>query len=246
MFLPSANLPSEIGKLKKLETLSLNGNRIQQLPPTVGQLKALRTLSLAGNQITEFPYGLGTLRQLDLLDLSRNQIRNVPAEVAELQAIEINLNQNQVPQIQVLLVVGGPEPGLTALVLVQISVLSAEVSRCPRLKVLRLEENCLDLPSIPESILAQSQVSLFSVEGNLFEVKNLRDLDGYDKVRPGGLLVSCGPWWSVLLSDVLCSSPLSTWSVSQPPRRSSPKDHEAPPPQLLLLLVLNKTQQVLV
>lgn len=152
-----AGIPSEIGKLKKLETLSLNGNRIQQLPPTMGQLKALRTLSLAGNQISEFPSGLGTLRHLDLLDLSRNQIQNVPAEVSELQAIEINLNQNQ------------------------ISVLSAEVSQCPRLKVLRLEENCLELSSIPSSILTQSQVSLFSVEGNLFEVKMLRDMEGYDK-----------------------------------------------------------------
>ncbi|XP_031160519.1 leucine-rich repeat-containing protein 57 isoform X1 [Sander lucioperca] len=150
-------LPAEIGKLKKLETLSLNGNRIQQLPPTLGQLKALRTLNLSGNQILEFPSGLGTLRHLDLLDLSRNQIRSVPAAVSELQTIEINLNQNQ------------------------ISALSAEVSRCPRLKVLRLEENCLELSSIPTCVLSDSQVSLFSVEGNLFEVKNLRDLDGYDK-----------------------------------------------------------------
>ncbi|GAA6215305.1 leucine-rich repeat-containing protein 57 [Lates japonicus] len=151
------SLPPDIGKLKKLETLSLNLNRIQQLPPDLGQLKSLRTLSLAGNQISEFPLGLATLRQLDLLDLSRNKIQNVPAEVSELQAIEINLNQNQ------------------------ISVLAAEVSRCPRLKVLRLEENCLELSSIPLSILTDSQVSLFSVEGNLFEVKRLRDLDGYDK-----------------------------------------------------------------
>lgn len=98
VFVFSASLPSEISKLKKLETLSLNGNRIQQLPPTLGQLKALRTLSLSGNQISEFPSGLGTLRHLDLLDLSRNQIHIVPATVSELQAIEINLNQNQVPQ----------------------------------------------------------------------------------------------------------------------------------------------------
>ncbi|XP_074548163.1 leucine-rich repeat-containing protein 57 [Halichoeres trimaculatus] len=151
------SIPSEIAKLKKLETLSLNGNRIHQLPSTLGQLKALRTLNLSGNQISEFPHGLGTLRHLDLLDLSHNKIQNVPSEVSELQAIEINLNQNQ------------------------ISVLAAEISQCPRLKVLRLEENCLELPSIPVSILKDSQVSLFTVEGNLFEVKNLRDLEGYDK-----------------------------------------------------------------
>lgn len=69
----------------------------------------------------------------------------------------------------------------------QISVISADVSKCPRLKVLRLEENCLELSSIPVSILADSQVSLFSVEGNLFEVKNLRDLQGYDKVSTHSL-----------------------------------------------------------
>lgn len=67
-------------------------------------------------------------------------------------------------------------------VLFQISTLSPEVSRAPRLKVLRLEENCLELSSIPISILTDSQVSLLSVEGNLFEVKKLRDLEGYDKV----------------------------------------------------------------
>ncbi|XP_053191971.1 leucine-rich repeat-containing protein 57 [Scomber japonicus] len=152
-----SSVPPEIGSLKKLETLSLNQNRIQQLPPSLNQLRALRTLRLSGNRISEFPSGLGALRHLDLLDLSRNQIQTVPPDVSELQAIEINLNQNQ------------------------ISVLAAEVSRCPRLKVLRLEENCLELSAVPEAVLLDSQVSLFSVEGNLFEVKRLRDLQGYDK-----------------------------------------------------------------
>ncbi|XP_046874185.1 leucine-rich repeat-containing protein 57 [Hypomesus transpacificus] len=150
------SLPCEISKLKKLETLLLNGNQLQQLPATMGQLKALRTLSLAGNKFREFPPGLGTLRHLDLLDLSKNHIQSVPPEVSALQTIEINLNQNQ------------------------ISLLSGDVSRCPRLKVLRLEENCLELCSIPTSILTDSQVSLMSVEGNLFEVKDMRDLEGYE------------------------------------------------------------------
>ncbi|XP_072545046.1 leucine-rich repeat-containing protein 57 [Salminus brasiliensis] len=151
------SLPNDLGKLKKLETLVLNGNLLHQLPTSLGQLKALRTLSLSGNQFREFPGGLGTLRQLDVLDLSKNRIQAVPAEVSELQAIEINLNQNQ------------------------ISALTPEVSRCPRLKVLRLEENCLELLSIPTSILTNSSVSLLSLEGNLFEVKKLRDLEGYEK-----------------------------------------------------------------
>lgn len=150
-------LPAEFGRLKKLEVLMLNGNQLQQLPPSFTQLRALRTLSLSANRFREFPSNLGSLRQLDVLDLSRNHIRAVPAGVSELQAIEINLNQNQ------------------------ISVLPPEVSHCPRLKVLRLEENCLDLHSIPTSILTHSNVALLSLEGNLFEVKMLRDLEGYDQ-----------------------------------------------------------------
>lgn len=151
------SLPSELSKLRKLETLSVNGNLLQRLPPSLGQLRALRTLNLAGNQIREFPLGLGTLRMLDLLDLSKNHIRAVPVEISALQAIEINLNQNQISEV------------------------CAEVSHCPRLKVLRLEENCLELTSIPLSILNQSQVSLLSLEGNLFQVKRMRELEGYEQ-----------------------------------------------------------------
>ncbi|KAI5101958.1 leucine-rich repeat-containing protein 57 [Silurus meridionalis] len=160
------NLPAEMGKLKKLETLMLNGNQLTQLPASFSQLKALRTLSLSANQFREFPSNLGSLRQLDLLDLSKNHIQAVPPEVSELQAIEINLNQNQVT---------------TDTDVFQISALSPEVSRCPRLKVLRLQENCLELSSIPSSILTHSNVALLSIEGNLFEVKKLRDLEGYDQ-----------------------------------------------------------------
>lgn len=219
----SACLPSEISQLKKLETLSLNGNRIQALPPSLGQLKALRTLSLSGNQLSEIPCGLGSLRNLDLLDLSRNKIQNVPMEVSELQAIEINLNQNQVlVSVQSsfwrrssplsLFAAQRSEDALDSprtaegeklsdqsfFLLLQISILSPEISKCPRLKVLRLEENCLELSSIPLSILKDSQVSLFSVEGNLFEVKNLRDLDGYDQVRLNPPPRPCTPTPSLL------------------------------------------------
>ncbi|RXM92200.1 Leucine-rich repeat-containing protein 57 [Acipenser ruthenus] len=154
-----ASLPEEIGKLRKLETLHLNGNQLRSLPASVGGLAALRTLGLSANRFREVPAGLGTLRHLDLLDLSRNHIQTVPASVGELQAIEINLNQNQ------------------------ISTVSPEVSRSPRLKVLRLEENCLELSSVPLSLLSQSQVSLLALEGNLFEIKMMRDLEGYDKLK---------------------------------------------------------------
>lgn len=36
---------------------------------------------------------------------------------------------------------------------------------------------------LPQSILSDSQICLLAVEGNLFEIKKLRELEGYDKVR---------------------------------------------------------------
>uniref|UniRef100_A0A8C5R5C6 Leucine-rich repeat-containing protein 57 n=1 Tax=Leptobrachium leishanense TaxID=445787 RepID=A0A8C5R5C6_9ANUR len=150
-------LPEEICKLKKLETLNVCGNHIANLPADFGQLSALKTLTLSGNQLRAIPKQLCTLRHLDVVDLSKNKIQAIPDEVSGVQAIEINLNQNQISQI------------------------SVQISHCPRLKVLRLEENCLELGMLPQSILGDSQISLLAVEGNLFEIKRLRDLEGYEK-----------------------------------------------------------------
>lgn len=41
---------------------------------------------------------------------------------------------------------------------------------------------------LPQSILSDSQICLLAVEGNLFEIKKLRELEGYDKVCMSVLL----------------------------------------------------------
>lgn len=82
-----------------------------------------------------------------------------------------------------------------------------QISHCPRLKVLRLEENCLELSMLPQSILSDSQISLLAVEGNLFEIKKLRELEGYDKVYVFFLL-----FWSSLKKKLLVKSLPSTSS----------------------------------
>ncbi|KAG8126117.1 hypothetical protein E2320_021368 [Naja naja] len=147
------SLPPFIGKFSVLKSLALNHNRLTALDNL-----QLKTLSLSGNKLQTIPVQLCSLHHIDVVDLSRNQIQNIPDTIGELQAIELNLNQNQISQI------------------------SSQISRCPRLKVLRLEENCLELSVLPQSILSDSQISLLAAEGNLFEIKKLRELDGYDKI----------------------------------------------------------------
>ena len=64
----------------------------------------------------------------------------------------------------------------------QIRSISSNIAKCSRLKVVRLEQNVLELTAIPISLLADSQVALLSVEGNLFNQKQFEKLEGYDKV----------------------------------------------------------------
>ena len=55
------------------------------------------------------------------------------------------------------------------------------MAKCPRLKTLRLEENCLALDAIPHLLLSESTVSTLNVNGNLFSEKQLADSPGFEK-----------------------------------------------------------------
>lgn len=72
----------------------------------------------------------------------------------------------------------------------QISCLSENISQCPRLKVLRLEENCLNISAFTPKILKESKIALFAVEGNVFDMKAFHNLEGYDEVGIGFLEIS--------------------------------------------------------
>lgn len=142
-----------------MEVLVLDKNGLKTLPVGLFRnLTHLKTLSLASNQLSIFPEDLNTLRHLDAIDLSDNKIRSLPESVGDLQVVELNLNRNQ------------------------LASLPANLSRCARLKVLRVEENCLPVEALTAELLKESQISLLAVEGNLFDVKQLREADGYDQV----------------------------------------------------------------
>ncbi|XP_045186895.2 leucine-rich repeat-containing protein 57-like [Mercenaria mercenaria] len=150
------SLPQEIGNLKKLETLSLDSNILRQLPATFPNLKHLRTVNLSGNGFKTFPQELCDLTHLDAIDLSRNRITEIPPNSKTCHTIELNLNQNQ------------------------ISTLPDCIAEWPRLKVLRLEENCLEITALTPRIMKESQISLLAVEGNVFDMKKFNNLEGYD------------------------------------------------------------------
>lgn len=149
-------LPDALGALVKLEGLNCAANQIRTIPSSLGKLQHLKHVNLSDNQMSDFPLVFCGLRHLDVLDLSRNRLTNVPDAATSLHVTELNLNQNQITGI------------------------SEKLAECPRLKTLRLEENCLQLSSVPLRILKDSKISILALEGNLFEMKQFANLDGYD------------------------------------------------------------------
>lgn len=149
-------LPDCIGALTKLETLNAAHNHLTSIPRTLSNLIHLKQVYFTDNQLKDFPLMLCGLKHLDMLDLSKNKISTIPAEVSGLNVTELNLNQNQIAEI------------------------SHHIAACPRLKTLRVEENCLQLSAISKAVLTESNISNLALEGNLFEMKQFAEVDGYD------------------------------------------------------------------
>jgi len=150
-------LCDSISKLKKLETLSANNNRFTRLPAEINLCTSLKTVLLSGNKLKQIPAQLSQLKHLDMLDLSNNDIKEIPESMHELRAVELNLNKNQ------------------------ISAIPDCLQLCPRLKVLRVEENCVSIKNVSVKVLSSSNISLIAYEGNLFTRKDFQDLEGYDQ-----------------------------------------------------------------
>lgn len=151
------HISAAIGQLVKLETLLLENNLLEALPQELNRLSSLKTLNLSTNSLTQFPIQICALKNLELVDLSRNAISALPNEIGQLNANEINLNNNKLTK------------------------LNDSLAECSRLKVLRLDNNQLDLLAFTKPILAQSKICLLSLENNLFTLKQLQERDGYDQ-----------------------------------------------------------------
>ena len=125
-----------------------------------------------------FPPGLSGLEHLSLIDLRKNQINNVDG-IKDLKCIEINLNQNQLAKLPDSIVsckfsssqIHSAHANSGAWFIKQIEG--------TRLKVLRVEENCLS--EISSEILKNSTISTFYFDGNLFDKKKIENTEGYDE-----------------------------------------------------------------
>jgi hypothetical protein len=78
------NLPPELGNLKKLYGICLDGNSIEKYPKEMCEYKNLIRLDLDDNNITSFPREIGNLTSLQTLSLENNSINDFPIEMKKL------------------------------------------------------------------------------------------------------------------------------------------------------------------
>jgi Sec-independent protein translocase protein TatA len=78
-------LPREIGRLQKLETLHVAGTHISKLPTEIGKLKHLETLDVSRTEVMELPTCIEKLQSLKTLNVSGTKVRELPVEIRKLK-----------------------------------------------------------------------------------------------------------------------------------------------------------------
>jgi internalin A len=94
------SLPSEVGTLTNLQSLTLSGDKLMSLPLEIGQLINLTSLILFRNQLTSLPAEIGQLTNLRLLALYNNQLTSLPREIGKLiNLTSLELYHNQLTDL---------------------------------------------------------------------------------------------------------------------------------------------------
>jgi Leucine-rich repeat (LRR) protein len=81
-------IPDEISKLTKLQSLSITRSNIQKISIEIAELKNLEELDLFSNKLTQFPLPILELKNLRVLGIGGNDIETLPEEINRLVNLE--------------------------------------------------------------------------------------------------------------------------------------------------------------
>lgn len=141
-------LPYTIGNCTKLVELRADYNRLKCLPEAVGKLESLEVLTVRYNNIKGLPTSMTSLSSLKELDVSFNELESIPESLCFATAlVKINIGNNFANLRYLPRSIGNLEM-LEELDMSnnQIRVLPDSFSMLSKLRVLRAEENPLEVP----------------------------------------------------------------------------------------------------
>ncbi|TXG59248.1 hypothetical protein EZV62_013821 [Acer yangbiense] len=141
-------IPHSIGQCASLRELRADYNRIKALPEAVGKLQTLEVLSVRYNNIKQLPTTMASLSNLKELDVSFNELESVPESLCfATTLVKMNIGNNFADMRSLPRSIGNLE------MLEELDISNNQIRFLPdsfrmltRLRVLRVEENPLEVP----------------------------------------------------------------------------------------------------
>ncbi|KAK4261976.1 hypothetical protein QN277_027599 [Acacia crassicarpa] len=169
-------LPHSIGQCPSLTELRVDYNRLKALPEAVGKIQSLEILSVRYNNIKQLPTTMSSLTNLKELDVSFNELESVPESLCfATSLVKINIGNNFADLRSIPRSIGNLEM-LEELDISnnQIRVLPDSFKMLTKLRVLRVEENPLEVP--PRHIAEMGAQAVVQFMAELVEKREKRDV----------------------------------------------------------------------
>jgi len=163
-------LPDTIGSLVRLKILNVETNDIEELPHSVGSCSSLRELRIDYNRLKALPEAVGKIQSLEILSVRYNNIKQLPTTMSSLTNLkELNVSFNELESVPESLCFA------TSLVKMNIGNNFADMRSLPRsignlelLEELDISNNQIRV--LPESFRMLTQLRILRAEENPLEV----------------------------------------------------------------------------
>ncbi|KAK7406953.1 hypothetical protein VNO78_08589 [Psophocarpus tetragonolobus] len=191
-------LPESIGSLVSLKILNVETNDIEELPHSVGNCSSLRELRLDYNRLKALPEAVGKIQSLEILSVRYNNIKQLPTTMSSLTNLkELNVSFNELESVPeslcfatslVKLNIGNNFADMRSLpksignleMLEELDISNNQIRMLPdsfrmltRLRVLRAEENPLELP--PRDIAEKGAQAVVQYMAELVDKREKKD-----------------------------------------------------------------------
>ncbi|KAG5060880.1 hypothetical protein AAZX31_01G144000 [Glycine max] len=169
-------LPHSVGSCSSLRELRVDYNRLKALPEAVGKIQSLEILSVRYNNIKQLPTTMSSLTNLKELNVSFNELESVPESLCfATSLVKMNIGNNFADMRSLPRSIGNLEL-LEELDISnnQIRVLPESFRMLTRLRVLRAEENPLEVP--PREIAEKGAQAVVQYMDELVEKREKKDV----------------------------------------------------------------------
>ncbi|KAM7261271.1 hypothetical protein ACFE04_026746 [Oxalis oulophora] len=167
-------LPHTIGQCYSLKELRTDYNRLKALPEAVGKITSLEVLSVRYNNIKQLPTTMSSLANLKELDVSFNELESVPESLCfATTLVKMNIGNNFADMRSLPRSIGNLE-NLEELDISnnQIRVLPDSFRMLTKLRILRVEENPLEVP--PMHIADKGAQAVVQCMAELVEKRDIK------------------------------------------------------------------------